>query len=79
MTKFVLVSQGCKLFETDNFLEAFEFYKNSNEEWAEYCRRCAEEYEPCADNEVFMYEETDGKDVRELSFEEIMKIKEQYI
>lgn len=71
MTKFVLVSQGCELFETDNFLEAFEFYKTSNEEWAEYCQCCAEEYEPCADNEVFIYEETNGKATRELSFTNI--------
>lgn len=78
MTKFVLVSQGLKLFETDNFLKAFEFYTTSNEEWAEYCRQCAEEYEPAADNEVFMYEETGDKDARELSFEEIMKMKEHY-
>lgn len=78
MTKYVLVSQGCKLFDTDNFMEAFEFFKTSNDEWHDYCQRCADEYEAPADNEVFMYEETDDGQARELSFEQIMKMKEEY-
>jgi hypothetical protein len=57
MTKYVLVSQGIKIFETYDKQEA-EFIMNAaNQDWRDYVEKCAEENEPAADNEVFMYEE----------------------
>lgn len=78
MIKYVLVSQGIKLFDTEDFAVAADFYMKSNDEWQEYCQRCADENEVPSDNEVFMYEETDDGEAHELSFEEIMKMKEEY-
>lgn len=78
MTKYVLASQGIKLFDTEDFMAAFDFYMKSNDEWREYCQHCADEYEVPADNEVFMYKEIDDGEARELSFEQIMRMKEKY-
>lgn len=72
MSKYVLVSQGIKLFETESFEGAFKFYTSSNKEYYKYRQECADNYEPCADNEVFMYEETDDGEFHKFSFEEII-------
>ena len=57
MKQYVLVSQGIELFRTFNKQEAEEYRDRENTDWDNYKEKCAENFEPCADNEVFMYEE----------------------
>ena len=60
MTKYILTSQGIKIHETYSKQEAEGYKERANNEWYEYCEQCADNNEPCADNEVFIYEEDDG-------------------
>lgn len=54
MTKYVLVSQGIKIYETFDEQEAKAIMNDENNTW----RRCFDShYEPVVDNEIFMYEE----------------------
>ena len=62
-TKYVLVSQGIKIDETYDKEEAERRMNTANEEWYEYVQRCVDNYEPYADNEVFMYEVEDMNNV----------------
>ena len=57
MTKYVLVSQGIKIYETFDKIKAEEIMNNRNKEWRRYVERCMEDMEPYTDNEIFMYEE----------------------
>lgn len=57
MTKYVLVSQGIKIYETYNKQEAEDYIERENAEWYKYCEQCAENNEPRANNEVFLEEE----------------------
>lgn len=57
MKQYVLVSQGIELFRTFDKQEAEEYRDRENANWYDYRERCVENFEPCADNEVFMYEE----------------------
>ena len=57
MKQYVLVSQGIELFRTFNKQEAEEYRDRENTDWYDYREKCAENFEPCADNEVFIYEE----------------------
>lgn len=57
MKKYILVSQGMKIVEFDCKEEALAIMEKSNEEYYEYTQECADNHEPCADNEIFMYEE----------------------
>ena len=57
ITKYVLVSQGIKIYETFDKTKAEEIMNNNNKEWHHYVERCMEDMEPYADNEIFMYEE----------------------
>lgn len=57
MTKYVLVSQGIKIYETLDKTKAEEITNNENKKWHHYVERCMENMEPYADNEIFMYEE----------------------
>ena len=57
MKQYVLVSQGIELFRTFNKQEAEEYRDRENANWYDYRRKCAENFEFCADNKVFMYEE----------------------
>lgn len=57
MTKYILVSQGIKIYETFDKAKAEEIMNNSNKEWRHYVERCMEDMEPYADNEIFMCEE----------------------
>ena len=57
MTKYALVSQGIKIYETFDKTKAQEIMNNSNKEWRHYVERCMEGIEPYADNEIFIYEE----------------------
>lgn len=54
---YVLVSQGIEIFRTKDKTEALEIMEQNNKEWYEYCQRCYDNNEPCADNEIFIYEE----------------------
>jgi len=54
---YVLVSQGIEIFRTKDKNEAINIMKKSNSEWYEYCQKCYDNHESCADNEIFMYEE----------------------
>lgn len=55
--QYVLVSQGIEIFRTFNKDEAEKMMNESNDEYRKYCQQCYDNNEPCADNEVFMYEE----------------------
>ena len=57
MIKYVLLSQGIKIYETYDREEAETMADESNAEWYEYREQCAENYEPCADNEIEIVEE----------------------
>jgi len=55
--EYVLVSQGIEIYRTTNREEAVKMQEESNKDWREYVERCIEEYEPYADNKVYLYEE----------------------
>ena len=57
MIKYVLVSQGIKLFDTLDKEEAEEFTRVSNISWNKYVKRCLKKKIPYADNEVFLFTE----------------------
>lgn len=57
MTKYVLVSQWVKIFETSNKAEAEKIMKEWNDKRNEYVERCMDNFEDYADNEIFLYEE----------------------
>lgn len=57
MTKYILVSQGIKIFETYDKQEAERMMHEANNEWYDYKQECLDNYEPYADNEVEMFEE----------------------
>lgn len=55
--KYTLVSQGIAIYETENLQEAVDIARKGNEEWYKYVEKCVEEWEPYADNEMFVYDE----------------------
>ena len=57
ITKYVWVSQGIKIGETFDKEEAYAYRDHANEDWEEYVQDCLDNYEPYADNEIFVYEE----------------------
>ena len=57
ITKYVWVSQGVKIGETFDKEEAYAYRDHANEDWGEYVQECLDNYEPYADNEIFVYEE----------------------
>ena len=57
MTKYVLVSQGVKIYETFDRAKAEGVMNNGNKEWRYYVERCMEDMGPYADNEIFMCQE----------------------
>lgn len=67
------MSQGVKLFDTESFEEALIYQIVENNDWADYCQRCADEYEPAADNEIFMYEEKDDSTINKIGFNELFR------
>ena len=57
MIEYVLVSQGVEIYRTKDKNEALEIMEQGNKEWCKYRQECYDNYEPCVDNEIFMYEE----------------------
>ena len=57
MIKYILVSQGIKIYETFNKSEAERIMYSRNEEWRRYVEKCIVNGEPYVDNEIFMYKE----------------------
>lgn len=57
MTKYVLVSQGIKIFETYDKNEAIVMTHDGNDKWLDYKQECLDNHEPYADNEIEMFEE----------------------
>lgn len=57
MTKYVLVSQGIKIFETYDKNEAIAMMCAGNDKWLDYKQECLDNHEPYADNEIEMFEE----------------------
>lgn len=57
MIKYILVSQGVKIFETYDKNEAIVMMYNGNKEWLDYKQECLDNHEPYADNEIEMFEE----------------------
>lgn len=57
MKKYVLVSQGIKIYETFDKAQTEEIINKENKQWHHYIARCMENMESYADNEIFMYEE----------------------
>lgn len=55
--KYILVSQGIKIYETYDKQDALSKLYKMNNKWYDYKQNCLDNYEPYADNEVFMYEE----------------------
>lgn len=57
MIKYVLVSQGVKVFETYNKEEAERIKEAANSRYYKYLQKCFDTGVESADNEVFLYEE----------------------
>ena len=57
MIKYVLVSQGVKIFETYDKQEAVRIKDAANSRYYKYLQKCLDIGEVPADNEVFLYEE----------------------
>lgn len=55
--QYILVSQGIEIYRTEDRKEAERMMNERNAQWREYVERCIEDWEPYADNEVFLYEE----------------------
>lgn len=55
--KYILVSQGIKIYETYDEQEAINKLYEINNQWYDYKQNCLDNYELYADNEVFIYEE----------------------
>lgn len=55
--EYVLVSQGIEIYRTADKEEAEKMMNESNEKWRKYVEKCIENFEPYADNEVFLFEE----------------------
>lgn len=60
--KYTLVSQGIAIYETENLQEVVDIARKENEQWYKYVEKCVEEWEPYADNEMFVYDE-DGNEI----------------
>ena len=50
--EFVLVSQGIEIMRTKSQEEAINYVKEQNDKYFKYKQRCANNYEPCADNYI---------------------------
>ena len=59
--QYVLVSQGIEIYRTTDLSEAERMMNESNASWREYVAQCIENNERPADNEVFLYIETDDE------------------
>jgi len=57
--QYVLVSQGIEIFRTNDKEFAQKIMNEQNKEYYDYYEKCADNNEPAADNEVFLYEEDD--------------------
>lgn len=57
MTKYVLVSQGIKIFATYDKNKAIAMMYDGNDKWLDYKQECLDNHEPYADNEIEMFEE----------------------
>lgn len=57
MTKYVLVSQGIKIYETYDKNKAMAMMYNGNDKWSDYKQECLDNHEPYADNKIEMFEE----------------------
>ncbi len=57
--EFVLVSQGIEIMRTKSQEKAINEVKRGNDEWFDYCQRCADNYERPADNYIELFIETD--------------------
>lgn len=55
--KYILVSQGIKIYETYDEQEALKMLCKMNGQWYDYKQNYIDNYESYADNEVFMYKE----------------------
>ena len=55
--KYILASQGIKIYETYDEQEAISKLYEINNQWYSYKQNCLDNYELYADNEVFIYEE----------------------
>ena len=53
--QFVHVSQGVEIARYTDFSAAVLEACSMNDHWREHCARCAESWEPAADNEVFVF------------------------
>ena len=57
MIKYVLVSQGIKIFETYDKYEAERIKNEANSRYYKYLQECLDNFVRPVDNEVFLYEE----------------------
>lgn len=71
--RFVVESQGCLIcdFEKTELEEAKQYVKYNNLNWLEYVQRCADNFEPYADNECRLYREFTNPETGELEYEQI--------
>ena len=73
-TRYVLVSQGIKIYATYNKEQAVAMVDKANESWRKYVQKCLDDHEPYADNEIFMYEEeVEEEDMTDVRFQEHLK------
>ena len=66
MINYILVSQGIKIYETNDLLEAINMRNKANIDWREYVEECYENWEIPADNEVFLYVEEIAEGIRDI-------------
>lgn len=62
--KYILVSQGIKIYETYDKEEALKMLCKMNGQWYNYKQNCLDNHIQYADNKVFMYEEEDNDKFR---------------
>lgn len=60
MQTYILVSQGIKIDEIPDRDIAIEVAIHENNDWLNYVETCVDDYEPYADNEIYVYEVIDN-------------------
>jgi hypothetical protein len=80
--EFVLVSQGVEIYRTKSQENAVNMVKKENDEYFDYCQRCADNYERPADNYIdleieYTSEKEKDKEIERLHY--IIKEVREYI
>lgn len=75
--EFVLVSQGIEIYRTKSQENAINMVKKENDEYFDYCQRCADNYERPADNYIDLEIEYPSEKEKDKEIERLNTDKEQ--